>query len=82
MRLDFTSFLLRSRDIKEAMSQETGLEVPRCWPQYKRMLLVRAICIDTNSVGALSTAVNALIFREMADILMICATHDFNVDIM
>ena len=38
---------------KGAMSQETGLEVPRCWPQYKRMFLVRAICIDIDSVGAL-----------------------------
>ena len=40
------------RFLKGAMSQETGLEVPRCWPQYKRMLLVRAICIDIDSVGA------------------------------
>ena len=24
--------------LKGAMLQETGLEVPRCWPQYKRML--------------------------------------------
>ena len=39
---------------KGAMSQETGLEVPRSWPQYKRMILVRAICIDFRSVGALS----------------------------
>ena len=32
--------------ITGAMSQETGLEVPRYWPQYKRMFLVRAIYID------------------------------------
>ena len=40
--------------VKGAMSQETGLEVPRCWPQYIRMFLVRAICIEIDSVGALS----------------------------
>ena len=48
------SKLFLSMAFKGAMSQETGLEVPRCWPQYKRMFLVRAICIDIDSVGALS----------------------------
>ena len=32
-----------SEKLKGAMSQETRLEVQRCWPQYKRMLLVHAI---------------------------------------
>ena len=32
--------------LKGAMSQGAGLEVLRCWPQYKRMFLVRAIYID------------------------------------
>ena len=41
-------------NVKGVMSQATGLEVPRCWPQYKRMFLVRAVCIDIDSVGALS----------------------------
>ena len=41
-------------ELKGAMSQVTGLEVPRCWPQYKRMFLVRAVCVDIDSVGALS----------------------------
>ena len=37
-------FFIRFWDqLKGAMSQETGLEVPRCWPHYKRMFLVRAI---------------------------------------
>ena len=31
---------------------EIGLEEPCCWPQYKRMFLVSAICIDIASVGA------------------------------
>ena len=39
------------RFLKGAMSQGTGLEVPRCWPQYKRMFLVRVMCIDIVSVG-------------------------------
>ena len=43
---------LKCSYLKGAMSQETGLETPCCWPQYKRMFLVRAMCIDC--VGALS----------------------------
>ena len=37
-------------EFKGAMSQESWLEVLRCWPH----VLVRAICINIDSVGALS----------------------------
>ena len=53
----YLTYIFLSIALKGAMSQETGLEVPRCWPQYKRMLLVRAIYmfIDIDSFGALPT---------------------------
>ena len=37
---DFPSRTCSRTWFKGAMSQETGLEVPRCWPQYKRMFLI------------------------------------------